>query len=79
MLRRGGTVDDNWRGTEGSVNVHLLCDWALAAAAERGGATVVPAAVVGYVTRAVEYVEELELPLPTDGFAERIEELAGVG
>ncbi|MFE7114571.1 hypothetical protein ACFU99_04005 [Streptomyces sp. NPDC057654] len=32
-------------------------------------------AVVCYVTNAVEYVEEVDLPLPTPGFAERIEEL----
>ncbi|MEU7045069.1 hypothetical protein AB0A77_28990 [Streptomyces varsoviensis] len=32
-------------------------------------------AVVCYVTNAVEYVDEVDLPLPTPGFAERIEEL----
>ncbi|MEU4212739.1 hypothetical protein AB0F13_22545 [Streptomyces sp. NPDC026206] len=48
------------------------------AAEERAGCGVPPAAaaaVVGYVPTAVEYVEEVDLPLPTDGFAERIEEL----
>ncbi|MFI7337877.1 hypothetical protein ACIBUY_08020 [Streptomyces sp. NPDC050085] len=34
-------------------------------------------AVVGYVPTAIEYVDAVDLPLPTAGFAERIEELAG--
>ncbi|MGV9852991.1 hypothetical protein ACWDWU_30085 [Streptomyces sp. NPDC003442] len=33
-------------------------------------------AVVRYVPTAIEYVDDVELPLPTDGFAEHIEELA---
>ncbi|MFH9871617.1 hypothetical protein ACH4NT_36770 [Streptomyces lydicus] len=33
------------------------------------------AAVVSYVPTAIEYVDDVELPLPTAGFAERIEEL----
>ncbi|MER8159960.1 hypothetical protein [Streptomyces sp. NPDC094472] len=33
-------------------------------------------AVVRYVPTAIEYVDGVELPLPTDGFAEHIEELA---
>ncbi|MEU0663791.1 hypothetical protein [Streptomyces lavendulocolor] len=33
------------------------------------------AAVVRYVPTAIEYVDDVDLPLPTDGFAERIEEL----
>ncbi len=37
------------------------------------------AAVVGYVPGAVEYVDEVDLPLPRAGFAERIEELTGRG
>ncbi|MEU3350157.1 hypothetical protein [Streptomyces sp. NPDC037389] len=36
-------------------------------------------AVAVYVTNAVEYVEELDLPLPPAGFAERIEELTARG
>lgn len=32
-------------------------------------------AIVGYVLTAIEYVDEVELPLPTPGFARRIEEL----
>ncbi|MFJ6574186.1 hypothetical protein ACIQNU_43025 [Streptomyces sp. NPDC091292] len=34
------------------------------------------AAVVSYVPTAIEYVDDVELPLPTAGFAERIGELA---
>ncbi|MGW5442735.1 hypothetical protein [Streptomyces asiaticus] len=34
-------------------------------------------AVVRYVPTAIEYVDDVDLPLPTDGFAEHIEELAG--
>ncbi|MEU5610556.1 hypothetical protein AB0H03_17780 [Streptomyces sparsogenes] len=33
-------------------------------------------AVVQYVPTAIEYVDDVDLPLPTDGFAEHIEELA---
>ncbi|MBL1120599.1 hypothetical protein JK364_51195 [Streptomyces sp. 110] len=33
-------------------------------------------AVVRYVPTVIEYVDDVELPLPTDGFAEHIEELA---
>ncbi|MFF8903228.1 hypothetical protein ACF082_37865 [Streptomyces lydicus] len=33
------------------------------------------AAVVSYVPTAIEYVDDVELPLPAAGFAERIEEL----
>lgn len=35
----------------------------------------VAAAVVSYVPTAIEYVDDVDLPLPTAGFAERIEEL----
>jgi hypothetical protein len=36
-------------------------------------------AVVGYVKDAVQFVEDVDLPLPADGFAQRIEEMtAGV-
>ncbi|MFD8384993.1 hypothetical protein ACFV2X_41840 [Streptomyces sp. NPDC059679] len=37
---------------------------------------VLPEAVVWYVPTVIEYVDGVDLPLPTDGFAQRIEELA---
>ncbi|TVL88493.1 hypothetical protein [Streptomyces sp. SAJ15] len=33
-------------------------------------------AVVRYVPTAIEYLDDVDLPMPTDGFAERIEQLA---
>ncbi len=48
---------------------------ALETAEEATGVTEAAAAVVGYVPTAIEYVDEVDLPLPTAGFAERIEEL----
>lgn len=48
---------------------------ALETAEEATGVTDAAAAVVGYVPTAIEYVDDVDLPLPTAGFAERIEEL----